>query len=106
MGRRRALLVAADQNNKLSAALDQERMAEAGVTLWKFRHSGKRNPREEHKRRDGEIYTLGTNKQVKPDGSPMPGGSTIPAGRGPGELPWCGCRRQSYIPLMAELENA
>lgn len=106
MARDRAVRVAADQNNKISSALDQERMAESGISLWRFRHSGKRNPRDEHLARNGEIYQLGTGKQVNPNGSPMKGGSTIPSGRGPGELPWCGCRRAAYLPIMAELENA
>lgn len=103
MGRARSIRIASHQNNALSDVLDQERMAESGIDLWKFRHSGKLHPREEHRVRDGEIYTLGANKQVKPDGSPMPSGSTIPSGRGPGELPGCGCRRQAYLALMATL---
>lgn len=103
LGRKRAIRIAAHQNNALSGALDQERMAEAGISLWKWRHSGKRNPRQEHKARDGRIYRVGSNMRVKPDGTAMASGETIAPGQGPSELPNCGCRRQAYLPIMAEL---
>lgn len=104
MARKRAVSVAADQAGKLSGMLDEKRMAEAGIALWKFRHSGKLHFREEHRARNNQIYTLGSNRQVKPDGTPMPGGGAIPNGRGPSELPWCGCRRAAYLPIEATLE--
>ncbi|MEC9067822.1 MAG: phage minor head protein [Pseudomonadota bacterium] len=100
MARSRAIRVAADQNTKLSGALDAERMAEAGVELWKWRHSGKRHPREDHRARDGRVYRLGSNKRVNADGTAMKGGETIASGDAPSEPPWCGCRRQAYLAIM------
>ena len=105
LARKRAVRIASDQASKLGAALDDERMADAGLDLWRYRHSGKRHAREEHKARDGNIYTLQGRRQVKPDGSPMAGGSVIAPGDGPGEPPFCACVKQAYIPLLAEIER-
>lgn len=80
LGRKRALRIAADQLQKLSAALDAERMREAGITHWIWRHSGKLHPRPEHVARDGRVYT----------------DTTAPADL-PGELPFCGCKRQAHL---------
>lgn len=104
MGRARAINIAADQSSKLAGALDTERMAEAGLDFWKYRHSGKLHPRSTHKARDGNIYTVKGNRQVNPDGSPMAGGDVIAPGDEPSQPPWCGCRKQGYLPLMAELD--
>jgi SPP1 gp7 family putative phage head morphogenesis protein len=57
MGRRRAKNIAADQTNKLAAALDQERRREAGIDTFEWIHSGKVHFREEHRARDGKRYT-------------------------------------------------
>jgi hypothetical protein len=104
MGGRRAVNIAADQSSKLAGALDDERMAEAGISLWKYRHSGKLHPRSTHKARDGRVYTLSGNRQVNPDGSKMEGGDVIAPGDEPSQPPWCGCRKQSYISLLSEIE--
>jgi SPP1 gp7 family putative phage head morphogenesis protein len=85
MGRARSIRVAADQNVKLSAALDMERQAEAGIEQYKWRHSGKFHPRKEHRARDGKVYKLGE-----------------PAGDTPGQAPFCGCRAQAYLEIMDE----
>jgi hypothetical protein len=103
LGRDRALRVAADQNSKISSQLDDERMAEAGLDLWKYRHSGKLHPRSTHKARDGRIYTLRGSRQVNADGTPMSGGDIIDPTDEPGRPPWCGCRKQAYIALMDEI---
>ncbi|WP_182849681.1 phage minor head protein [Pelagerythrobacter aerophilus] len=105
MARARSIRIAADQNTKLSGALDAERMAEAGVELWKWRHSGKRHPREQHRARNGRIYRLGSNKRANADGTVMKGGETIASGDAPSEPPWCGCRRQAYLAIMGEVER-
>lgn len=102
MARDRSLRIAADQNSKLSAALDRERQAEAGIDLFRWRHSGKKHPRLPHVARNGKIYERASGKQVNPDGSKI-AGETIPRGDFPGEQPWCGCRAQAYLPIMAEL---
>src|SRR5690606_28621586 len=63
LGRKRSLRVASHQNNALSSSLDTQRMAEAGIEWFKWRHSAKRFPRQEHKARDGKVYDLKTGKQ-------------------------------------------
>ncbi|WP_103728991.1 phage minor head protein [Novosphingobium sp. HII-3] len=102
LARDRSLRIAADQNAKISAALDRERQAEAGIDLFRWRHSGKAHPRRPHVARDGKVYERATGKQVNPDGSKM-AGETIERGDFPGEAPYCGCRAQAYLPIMAEL---
>lgn len=97
LGRDRALRIASDQNTKLSAALDRERQAEAGIEWFRWRHSGKRHPREWHRERDQKVYDLRTGKARDDD-------ETIPADDRGGVPPFCGCREQAYIPLMDEIE--
>jgi SPP1 gp7 family putative phage head morphogenesis protein len=97
MARSRAIRVAADQNTKLSGALDAERMAEAGVEWFKWRHSAKRHPRENHLARNGNIYDLKTGKR-------RGGGETIPSDDRPGMQPYCGCRAQAWLSIQEELE--
>mgnify|MGYP002723426931 CR=1 FL=1 len=103
LGRDRSLRIAADQSSKLSAALDRDRQAEAGVDLFRWRHSGKKHPRAYHLARNGNIYERASGKQVNPDGSPMKSGAKIEPGDFPGEQPYCGCRAQAYLTIMAEL---
>jgi SPP1 gp7 family putative phage head morphogenesis protein len=85
LGRKRARRIAQDQTVKLAAALDHERQVEAGVEQFKWRHSGKRHPREDHVARNGKVY----------DWSKPPADT-------PGELPYCGCVAQAYLPMMEE----
>jgi SPP1 gp7 family putative phage head morphogenesis protein len=99
MGRKRALRIAADQSSKLSAALDAERQAEAGIAWFRWRHSGKLHPRAWHKARDGRVYALKSGKA-------RDGDETIPRDDRPGMQPWCGCRAQAYLAIMDEMENA
>lgn len=82
LGRRRALRIASDQSAKLTAALADERRRQAGLTKWRWRHSGKMHPREEHLRRDGKVYS----------------DETAPNDR-PGQLPYCGCVSQPILDL-------
>jgi len=102
LARDRSLRIAADQNSKLSAALDRERQAEAGIDLFRWRHSGKKHPRTVHLHRNGNVYDRASGKQVNADGSKMDG-ETIQRGDFPGEQPYCGCRAQAYLTIMAEL---
>lgn len=97
MGRTRAIGIVADQSSKLSSALDRERQAEAGLTQFKWRHSGKVHPRSWHRARDGKIYDSRTGK-------PVDGGEPIPADDRAGMAPWCGCREQAYIALLDEVD--
>lgn len=97
MGRGRAVRIASHQNSSLSATLDTERMAEAGLDFAKWRHSAKRFPRQDHLARDGKIYNIRTGKERDGDGS-------VPADDRPGMKPACGCRFQAWIPLMDSIE--
>lgn len=97
MGRDRAVRIAADQSSKLSSQLDRERQAEAGLTQFKWRHSGKAHPRSWHRARDGKVYESRTGK-------PVDGGEAIPSDDRAGMAPWCGCREMAYIPLLDEVE--
>jgi SPP1 gp7 family putative phage head morphogenesis protein len=82
MGRRRAKGIAADQTNKLAAALDQQRRREAGIDTFAWIASGKVNYRPEHQARDGKRYT---------DDKPPP--------EMPGQLPYCGCTSRAILVL-------
>lgn len=86
--RRRAVRIASDQANKLGAALDRQRSREAGFEFWKWRHSGKKHFRPDHKARDGKIYT----------------DANAPADL-PGQEPFCGCVRQATA-ILDEAEAA
>lgn len=90
MSRRRSLGIASDQLSKVSSALDSERMRQAGIEQFTYRHSGKIHARPWHKARDGKRYELDTGQQV--DGTDV-----IEADDMPGVPPWCGCRKQAYI---------
>lgn len=78
----RSVRIASDQLNKLTSALDAERQRQAGIEEWIWRHSGKRHPREDHLARNGKHYTDETAPEDEP-----------------GELPFCGCRRQAWLNL-------
>ena len=91
-GRKRALLIASDQLQKAATALDTERMFQAGITKWKWKHSGKVHYRPHHKARDGKLYYMGSRKEVDGD-------EVIPADDMPGVPIRCGCRKVSYIEL-------
>jgi SPP1 gp7 family putative phage head morphogenesis protein len=82
MGRARSVRIASDQATKLTSALDTERMQQAGIEKWKWMHSGKLHPREEHRRRHERVYTFAE-----------------PPADMPGELPFCGCRKLAVIDL-------
>jgi len=83
MSRRRSLNIAADQTQKLSASLDQERQTDAGIEEYTWRHSRKLHPRAFHVEREG--------KEFRWD-SPPPDGP-------PGSLPFCGCKGQARLRL-------
>lgn len=91
-GRKRALLIASDQLQKAATALDSERMYEAGITKFRYRHSGKLHARPWHKARNGKIYDLRTRKQVDGD-------DVIAADDMPGMPIRCGCKKQAYFEI-------
>lgn len=100
MARRRAVRVAADQAIKLSSALDAERQRQAGLTVWKWRHSGKLHPRQNHKARDGNLYA-----DVPGDRGTLASGAVVrePPEFAPGVEPYCGCVRVGVLVLEGEV---
>lgn len=96
MGRTRSLGIAADQTSKTMAALADERAQEVGLSVWRWRQSGKKHPRVDHRARDGNLYS---------DVAAMVGrevdGQTVraapEASDQPGRPPWCGCRKQFVV---------
>lgn len=84
VGQRRAELIAADQLQKLTGALDEQRQKQVGIAKFKWAHSRKQNPREEHKARDGKVYAW-TDPVAKNDP--------------PGRAIRCGCRALAVLEL-------
>jgi hypothetical protein len=87
LGRKRALRIAADQNTKLAARLDQARQEAAGIVKFRWRHSGKIHPRKEHVKHNGIVYSW--------DNLPLLNGEPDR----PGQAPFCGCRAAAVIDL-------
>lgn len=57
--KRRAALIARDQNNKATGVLNRTRRLDLGLTKAKWRHSGAgKHPRPEHVKADGDIYEI------------------------------------------------
>lgn len=83
MARQRSLRIAADQTVKLGSRLNEARQRQAGLDHFKWRHSGKRHPREHHEARDGKVYRWE--------------GSGIPSEDMPGVPPFCGCTAQGVL---------
>jgi SPP1 gp7 family putative phage head morphogenesis protein len=84
IGRRRAELIAADQLQKLTGRLDQERQEQVGIRRFRWRHSQKKNPRPEHIARNGKMYRWDAGV-----------GLSDP----PGRAIRCGCRAQPVVDL-------
>lgn len=83
----RAELIAADQLQKLTARLDQERQEQVGGEEFEWQHSRKRYPRPEHVERNGKVYRWD---------------STIGKNDPPGRAIRCGCRSRPIIKLEAD----
>jgi SPP1 gp7 family putative phage head morphogenesis protein len=83
MARARSLRIAADQTVKLGSRLNQARQEQAGLTSFKWRHSGKLHPRSWHQARNGQVYPWE--------------GSGIPPSDMPGVPPFCGCTAQGVV---------
>ncbi|MGL4833732.1 MAG: phage minor head protein [Shewanella sp.] len=80
--RKRTLGIASDQLQKLTSALDADRMRQAGLEEYEWQHSGKVHFRVNHKARDGQKYKIGE-----------------PKGDEPGFKPYCGCKRRPVLDL-------
>jgi SPP1 gp7 family putative phage head morphogenesis protein len=87
--RARARRIAADQTVKLGARLNQARQEQAGLTSFKYRHSGKAHPRSWHKERDGRIFPWKGPGSIAPDDQP-------------GVPPFCGCTAQGIVTFDSE----
>ncbi|WP_022697914.1 phage head morphogenesis protein [Euryhalocaulis caribicus] len=85
IGRRRANLIAVDQSQKLAQELNRIRQEEAGITHYRWVHSGKQNYREAHKARNGKTYKMGE-----------------PRGDEPGMAIYCGCTGAAVIEAEEE----
>jgi hypothetical protein len=96
MGRRRAQLIASDQLSKLSASLADQRRIEAGITVWEWRHSGKKHPRVRHEARDGLYYSDVASQVGKSVGGKVVNAPPERSDR-PGAPPYCGCRSRSVL---------
>lgn len=96
LARDRSLRVASDQLAKVTGALADERRREAGIDVWRWRWSHKKNGRAEHIARDGGLYTDNpalVGKSV--DGKVIR--AAPPENDRPSRPPYCGCRSQSEI---------
>lgn len=89
MARRRARNVAKDQLNKLGAALNKARQAQAGITHFQWIHSAKLHARPTHLARNGKVF-------------PWSGPGSIPADDMCGIPPFCGCTARAVIPAKQE----
>lgn len=90
--RRRAALIARDQNNKATAAIARVRQMELGIerAVWMHSHAGKK-PRPTHVKMDGKKFSV-------KDGMYDPAeGRTIH----PGELINCRCSSRPVLPGIA-----
>ena len=87
--KRRAALIARDQNNKATAAMTRARQAELGISeaVWQHSHAGKR-PRPTHVRMNGKRYDVSVGMY-----DPAEGRHVLP-----GELINCRCTSRSVIP--------
>lgn len=104
MARKRADRVAADQAVKLGAALDAQRQREAGLDIYKWRHSGKLHPRSWHKARDGKLYERDSGREVEfVGGEKKYSDETIPTDDGVGQAPFCGCASQGVLIIDNEV---
>jgi SPP1 gp7 family putative phage head morphogenesis protein len=84
IARARAELIAADQLQKLTGRLDQERQQQLGINEFQWAHSRKLHPREHHKARDGKRFKWnGVVARTDP----------------PGRAIRCGCKARAVVKL-------
>lgn len=88
--KRRAALIARDQNNKATSVITRARHQELGIKQARWRHShGGKHPRPSHLQADGEIYDVSKGMYI--DGEWI----------FPGEKINCRCTAQPIIPGFA-----
>lgn len=87
--RRRAALIARDQNNKATSALQEARRKEAGLTQAVWMHSGGgKHPRPKHVKATGTVYEVGVGLPIGDKGQYVL----------PGEEINCRCVSRAVIP--------
>lgn len=96
MSRRRSINIASDQLSKLSSALASERRREAGISVFRHRHSGKLHPRQDHKARDGRLYSENPSEVGKSVGGQRVN-APVAADDRAGIPPFCGCREAAVL---------
>lgn len=84
VARARAELIAADQLQKLTGRLDQERQEQVGISGFEWLHSHKKNPRPAHVARNGLFYRWD---------------SVVARTDPPGRAIRCGCRARGVVDL-------
>jgi len=96
MTRKRAALVARDQNNKATAAIVRTRQAELGIeqAKWLHSHAGKK-PRPSHVAMNGKVYDV-KEGMWDPDANGKGKGDYV----FPGQLINCRCVSRSIIPAL------
>lgn len=82
LARKRAMRIASDQANKLSASLDRERQLQVGIDKFRWKHSGKVHYRPEHLARNGDVFSW-TSEVARTDP--------------PGYAPFCGCKAEGVL---------
>ncbi len=94
LGRARSIRISSDQLAKITSTLADERRREAGMNIWQWLHSGKKNFREDHKARDGDYYS-----DDPKDVGKVVDGKTVKAAPEDrvGQRPYCGCRSQGVL---------
>lgn len=87
--KRRAALIARDQNNKATSAFQRARQQELGITtaVWMHSHAGK-VPRPSHVKMDGKSYDINKGMWDKDEGEWI----------FPGQLINCRCTSRSVVP--------
>lgn len=91
VSKRRAALIARDQNNKATAVITRTRQKALGITQAKWRHShAGKTPRPSHVKADGEVYDI--DKGMYLDGEWVWPGTAIN----------CRCTAQPIIPGFIE----
>jgi len=94
LSKARSIRIASDQLAKITSALADERRREAGLMIWQWLHSGKKNYREEHLARNGFYYS----DNPKDVGRVIDGKKVKPAPEDRvGQKPFCGCRSQGVL---------
>lgn len=90
--KRRAALIARDQNNKATSALQRARQTELGIkkAIWHHSHAGK-VPRRTHVQMDGKTYDVQKGMYDSKEGRYVH----------PGELINCRCTGESVIPGLS-----